>query len=322
METKLIKNPEIHRKVVGQILEYAAWLCSNERLEDLEAIATDYWKKRGGRFKGDFPDEMKKAFGESWRQAIWQTAFDNLRKGNVRLVIVSDTLPEDLRHTVSFLPSDVLLSAVEIQPCGSPGDDEKLLITGTKSSEAIGAEALRSAMEKYFSGISLSYLQVRSLAGRYITTEAIGGNRTSAYVPHPTFEEYLKGLGGEERMPGKALAAFRAQVLTTHGWVNEGKESLTLRFWGLPGLMAYDDDDGQLCLILWLDTPLGPRRQDEVRTIFLKHFPDHREIVQRETPSGIYFRPITRSSRGNDVKRLVKRLSSLYEELHKLKTKG
>ena len=114
VETKLIKNPESHRAVLGQILEYAARLTSGQTLEDLEEIAGNYWKSRGPRFKGNFNDEMKKTCGEDWREVVWKTAFDNLRRGDVRLLIVSDDLYEDLRLAVTYLPSSVLLSAIEI----------------------------------------------------------------------------------------------------------------------------------------------------------------------------------------------------------------
>jgi hypothetical protein len=319
VETKLVKNSEIHRKVVGQILEYAAWLCSNERQEDLEETAASYWKSRPRKFKGEFTDEMGKAFGEGWREAIWQTAFANLRKGNIRLLIVSDILPEDLRHTVSFLPGNILLSAVEIQPRLNPGDEQEVLTTASKSAEAFGAEALRPALDKYFSGINLSYAQVRSLVGGYIAAEVDGGRKTGGSRPGRSYEEYLIELGGDETVPGKALAMLRDETRATGGDFVEGQAALTFRFYDLSGLNAYDGD-GQLRLQFWASSPLGGEKKDEVRTLFLEHFPDHKQQIEGETAYGFYFRPITKDWELDDVKRLIKRLSSLFEELHKLKT--
>jgi hypothetical protein len=320
VETKLgSKNEEIHRKVVGQILEYAAFLSSDGRLQGLEDTATLYWKNRPAGFEGDFQGEMRKVFGDDWREVIWKTAFENLGEGNVRLLIVSDVIPDDLRRTVTFLPSNVLLSGIEIRPSSGSGSDEKLLTIGSKSAGAVGAGTLRSALEKYFSSITLSYAQVQTLAKGYVVAEAVGRNGASTSVPRPPFEEYLKALGGEETVPGQALTLLRKETLDTNGRVYEGETKLAFKMWDIPGLHAYEED-GRLELQFWTEYPLGHGRSGEVRAIFLRHFPDHEKVLQREMKHGFYFRPITGSFEISDVTRLVKRLSSLLEELHRLRT--
>jgi hypothetical protein len=101
--------------------------------------------------------------------------------------------------------------------------------------------------------------------------------------------------------------------------VYEGETKLAFKMWDVPALHAYEED-GRLELQFWTEFPLGHEKSGEVRAIFLRHFPDHEKVLQREMKHGFYFQPITRSSEINDVTRLAKRLSSLLEELHRLRT--
>src|SRR5208337_1830593 len=317
VETKLIKNPDSHRAVLGQILEYAASLSGGQTLAELEATATNYWKNRGERFSGDFKDEMKKVFGEDWRQVIWKTAFDGLKKGDVRLLIVSDRLYEDLRLAVVFLPSSVLLSAIEIQPHQQTASGDKLACVVSNSAATAGAEDVRRAMEKYFSNTLLSYAQVQALVGRYITAEAVGHDAPTVPKPTRTYEDHLKKLGGKETIPGKALELLRKEALDTDGRVHEGEVNLTIRMWDLSGLLVYEEDHN-LGLDFWTTEPLRPPRKDEVRGLFLKEFPDYENVLREWTKYGFFFHPISANSKLDQVKHLVRRISSLYSKLHKL----
>jgi len=103
VETKLAKNPEARRTVIGQIIEYASYI-SQWTADDVYRIAGEYGKSN--------LDEVMGNMGEEFRSNIER----NLRNGKMRLIIAVDELIEPLRATVTFLNShsdfDVLLLQV------------------------------------------------------------------------------------------------------------------------------------------------------------------------------------------------------------------
>jgi len=109
VETKLVKNPEIRREVIGQIIEYASFL-SQWTLNDIENIANNYF--RSERIPNEFRD---KTLSEVITEFSPENDFSvdsfnaevekNLREGKIRLIIAVDELVEPLRVTVTFLNS-------------------------------------------------------------------------------------------------------------------------------------------------------------------------------------------------------------------------
>lgn len=112
VETKLAKNPQVRREVVGQIIEYAAFLHDIDA-SDLEEIAEKYLSKKTRKYESkartfkehyldhvmsDNTDDADVAF-ESFKS----NAIRYLRDGRIRLVIVVDEIVDSLRTTVSFL---------------------------------------------------------------------------------------------------------------------------------------------------------------------------------------------------------------------------
>jgi len=109
VETKLVKNPEIHRAVIGQLIEYASFI-SQWTADDVYRIADDYQKSNLDEV---IQSMSEGAFSsENFRSNIEQ----NLRNGMIRLIIAIDELIEPLRATVTFLNSysnfDILLLQV------------------------------------------------------------------------------------------------------------------------------------------------------------------------------------------------------------------
>ena len=120
VETKLRRNREARREVVGQIIEYASHV-SQWTAADVYRIANEYFtksEKAPQSYKGKTLDEIMKGIvgdefsDEDFRIKIGQ----NLRDGRIRLVIAVDELIEPLRATVTFLNShsnfDILLLQV------------------------------------------------------------------------------------------------------------------------------------------------------------------------------------------------------------------
>jgi len=103
VETKLAKNPEARRTVIGQIIEYASYI-SQWTADDVYRIAGEYGKSN--------LDEVMGNMSEDFKSNIEQ----NLKNGKMRLIIAVDELIEPLRATVTFLNShsnfDILLLQV------------------------------------------------------------------------------------------------------------------------------------------------------------------------------------------------------------------
>ena len=118
VEVKRGESPELRRKVVGQMLEYAAhawqtWTADSLR-QTFEGASADE--------KGD---KLRKLLGveengpdESWRDEFWRKVGDNLAAKRLRLLFVADQIPDELARVVEFLNAtmpNVEVLAVEIK---------------------------------------------------------------------------------------------------------------------------------------------------------------------------------------------------------------
>lgn len=115
VEAKLASNQEIKRKVIGQILEYAAYLWKKSYGEFDEIIRS----RREGRslieLMQDAPKEEEDWSPDEFREAV----ADNLKEGRFGLFIVVDEINEELRRIIDFLNSknlgDLHLYALELK---------------------------------------------------------------------------------------------------------------------------------------------------------------------------------------------------------------
>ena len=110
VEVKQSSDTRIRREVVGQMLDYAA-------------NAVVYWpvEKLRATFEAteDAEERLRDVLDpETDADAFWERVGTNLKAGKVRLVFISDEIPQKLRRIVEFLnsqmsPAEVL--AVEIK---------------------------------------------------------------------------------------------------------------------------------------------------------------------------------------------------------------
>lgn len=133
-ETKLAKNPEIYRTIVGQITEYASrhWgtaLLRHEKKNEIEEAANAYYRDKGN----DFYKHMKDEFGDDWKTNVWEPAFNALQKKDIRLLVISDKIPVQLKQIILFLGNTILCSAVEIFPYYQEKDNHILFIAQAHS---------------------------------------------------------------------------------------------------------------------------------------------------------------------------------------------
>jgi hypothetical protein len=97
VECKLAANPEIRRRVVGQLLAYssAIWRMSFEEFDDAFGRSEAKRSLFDVLVRGNDLDE------EEFRAAV----DDNLQSGSMRLIIATDEITDELKRIVSYLNS-------------------------------------------------------------------------------------------------------------------------------------------------------------------------------------------------------------------------
>ena len=112
-ETKLKRNPQWKREVLGQIIEYAASLCE-WTVEDVEAQAHRFLnsEQAAPAYRGCTLEEaMRKLLQQTLAQGegeltideLRATMGDQLRNGRMRLIVAVDEIHEHLRRSITFL---------------------------------------------------------------------------------------------------------------------------------------------------------------------------------------------------------------------------
>jgi len=102
VEVKQVANPEIRRKVVGQMLEYAARISFYDSTELQEMYANNNGNDAPAGTPHDF----------------WKTVSSNLRAGRLRLVFAADAIPNTLKVIIELLDrsmADMDVYGVEIK---------------------------------------------------------------------------------------------------------------------------------------------------------------------------------------------------------------
>jgi hypothetical protein len=98
VEVKRSSNAEIRRKVVGQMLDYAANAVAHWSVQTIkDGLASTR--------RGEDPDETLAAFlqGTKTTDDFWTSVSTNLAARRLRLVFVADRIPHELRTVVEFL---------------------------------------------------------------------------------------------------------------------------------------------------------------------------------------------------------------------------
>jgi len=112
-ETKLKRNPEARREVLGQVLEYAAALATWSS-QDIGALAQAFLgsERAPKDYKGQsFEDAVKNLARRTSPESEQEFSIDdlrakigdNLRNGQMRLIVAVDDIHDPLRSTVTFL---------------------------------------------------------------------------------------------------------------------------------------------------------------------------------------------------------------------------
>lgn len=102
VEDKLSSNPEIRRKIVGQMLEYAASAVETLDVADIQ--------RRLAKTHEDFDQIVEDLVGqqedddeENRVERLWEAVQNNLKTGEVRMVFVADRIPRELTRVIEFM---------------------------------------------------------------------------------------------------------------------------------------------------------------------------------------------------------------------------
>jgi hypothetical protein len=115
VEVKKGGNTDIRRKVIGQMLDYAANAVAYWPVEEIRSK----FESRCEKNEEDAEEVLTTFLGEDQSaDEFWQRVKTNLQAGRVRMVFVADNIPTELRRIVEFLneqmdPAEVL--AVEVR---------------------------------------------------------------------------------------------------------------------------------------------------------------------------------------------------------------
>jgi len=124
VEVKRSTDTRIRREVVGQMLDYAA---NGVAYWSVDRLRAEF--EANPESEQDISDLLEDP--EADPEEFWQKVKTNLKAGKVRLVFVSDKIPDELRRIVEFLneqmdPAEVL--AVEIKQYVSQDSSLKTLV--------------------------------------------------------------------------------------------------------------------------------------------------------------------------------------------------
>ena len=116
-EVKRGWNSEIRRTVVGQVLEYAAHASGTWAAGDLRETFERSAAKRGSDVQEEL-DRLLQTGADADADAFWDDVARNLAANRLRLLFISDRIPDEFARVVTFLNEqmpDIEVLAVEIK---------------------------------------------------------------------------------------------------------------------------------------------------------------------------------------------------------------
>jgi len=108
VEVKRSSNSEIRRKVVGQLLDYAAGITA---AKSSHRIREEFERECANNGRSP-EDVLREDLGIEDSSAFWQKVDANLTVGRIRLLFVADKIPTQLRRIIDYLNASMELAEV------------------------------------------------------------------------------------------------------------------------------------------------------------------------------------------------------------------
>ena len=180
-ELKRGSNPDIRRKIVGQLLEYAAHASETWTEKELR----DTFERKAGEQGRDARDELATLLqtdGEPDVEGFWERVSTNLAANRLRLLFVADDIPDPLARVVGFLNEKmrgIEVLAVEIKRFhGKSGQTLVPRVIGrTSASPAPGRPGQRLTRESFLGWFENE--SVRGVAERLLDEALNSGGEIS-----------------------------------------------------------------------------------------------------------------------------------------------
>ena len=180
VEAKLRDNSDIHRKIVGQMLEYAAHAAETWTGDDLRRALEE-----SARAQGRDPDEVLADLlleDEPDADGFWDRVATNLAAKRLRLLFIADRIPDRLARVVEFLNGQmprIEVLAVEVKRFR--GSSEEIFVPrviGRTAKAAVrGSSAQSSKLTRESFLADFGSGPHREAAARLLDTAERGGAR-------------------------------------------------------------------------------------------------------------------------------------------------
>lgn len=180
VEAKLRDNSDIHRKIVGQMLEYAAHAAETWTGDDLRRALEE-----SARAQSRDPDEVLADLlleDEPDADGFWDRVATNLAAKRLRLLFIADRIPDRLARVVEFLNGQmpcIEVLAVEVKRfCGSSEEIFVPRVIGRTAKAAVrgpSAQSSRLTRESFLADFGSG--PHREAAARLLDTAERGGAR-------------------------------------------------------------------------------------------------------------------------------------------------
>ena len=178
-EVKRGSNPEIRRAIVGQLLEYAAHASRTWTADELRRTFEESVNAKG-HDPAEVLGRLLRTDGEPDADGFWENVATNLSARRIRLLFVSDEIPDPLERVVEFLNEqmpNIEVLAIEIKQFRG-GQTQTLVprvLGRTAKASAQGlARRGRSLNRETFLDQFVDH-QVRNAAGRLLDTALESG---------------------------------------------------------------------------------------------------------------------------------------------------
>ncbi len=186
VECKRSGDPRLRRDVVAQMLDYAANGMEYWPRGKMRALAEET-AAAAGRSLADALGELLQA-GEALpgdeQDAFWETVDDNLTKGVLRLLFVSDAIPRELRRIIEFLNAkmaDVEVLGVELKQFVNAGQNLKAFVPRVIG-QTERAQANKATVKKKYANIEA---QLSGFPCKEVFEKIVGLARQNGHATEP-----------------------------------------------------------------------------------------------------------------------------------------
>jgi hypothetical protein len=217
VEVKRQTDSRIRRKVVGQMLDYAANSVVYWPVEGLQADL-EITSRAQGKSSAEALSELQGP--EASEEEFWLKVKTNLEAGRIRLLFVADAIPSELRRIIEFLnkqmdPAEVL--GVELRQFEGQGLRTLVPLVIGQTEEA--AQKRKTAVRHWDEASILAEIQSRFSEAEFKVARRIA--------------EWMKDSGGRLSFGGGQRSGSMGVIFTS----KDGVELYPIRLWSY-GLIA------------------------------------------------------------------------------------